>query len=103
MPPARVTLAVMLYLALDLATPIMPGIVPLVGVSPDPVEGWRTRSYTASGPAVGPRHLSPVVPQRERIPRQAPWIASALTLDVVLFCPSFEPSSSASPSSADDD
>src|SRR5215470_19252469 len=103
MPPARITLAVILYLALDLATPMIPGIVPLIGVSLDPVEGSRTRTYMVSIPTVEPRHLSPDVPQREHVPRETRWVTLASALKVVRSCPSFEPSPSAAPPSTDDD
>ena len=103
MPPCRITLAVVLYLALDLATPMVPGIVPLVGVPLDPVEACRTRNDKASSPTAAQRHLSLVVPQRERVSRATRWIAPASAPKVVLFRSPFEPSRSGAPSSADDD
>jgi len=101
---SRLTLAVVLYLSLDLATPTAPGIVPLPGLSLEPAEVCRTRGCQAPAPPLAHRSLFPVVPEREEpSPREVRRVTSTSTLRVILFRPSLESGSPAPPSSADDD
>jgi len=67
----RVTLAVMLYIALDFATPGMPGAVQFVGGSPDTVEGAQTLRWKVTAPAVADRRRVQVVPQQEAVSQLA--------------------------------
>src|SRR5262245_9908344 len=103
MRSSRVMLAVMLYLALDLATPIVPGIVPLGGVSLEPVVGCQTRTAEILAPALAPRDLAIETPWREPVLRETCRITSKSALEVILFRPPIESKSPAPPSSPDDD
>jgi hypothetical protein len=99
----RVTLLVVIYLALDFANPMMPGAVQLVGGSLETVAGCQARSAEVPAPAVTivPRDLSTVVPQRAHT-LPAGRVVSASPPTPVLFRAPIEPRS-APASSLDDD
>jgi hypothetical protein len=63
----RVTLLVVIYLALDFANPMMPGAVQLVEGSIEMVAGCQARTAQDPTPVVTalPRYLSTIVPERE--------------------------------------
>jgi hypothetical protein len=98
----RVTLLVLIYLALDFANPMMPGAVQLVGGSLETVAGCQARGAEVPAPAVTMvrRDLSTVVPEREPI-LPAEHVVSASPLALVLFRAPFEPRST--PASSSDD
>jgi hypothetical protein len=99
----RVTLLVVIYLALDFANPMMPGAVQLVDGSLEMVVGCQARSAEDPAPAVTapPRHLSTIVPQREPI-LPAGRVACVSPPVPVLFRAPLEPRSTSASSSDDD-
>jgi len=101
MPSCRVTLAVMLYLTLDLATPMLPGVVQFVGLTLEVVEGCRTRSWKPPARAMPARRFPPAAPQREPVVREVRRIGPTSPVTVVLLRSPFELSSPASPASED--
>jgi hypothetical protein len=101
----RVTLLVVIYLALDFANPMMPGAVHLVEGSIEMVAGCQAR--TAEDPApiltIVPRRLWTVTPQRE--PTRSAWqvlSVSPPTLFRLCFRAPLEPRSTPASSSDDD-
>lgn len=100
----RVTLLVLIYLALDFANPMMPGAVQLVGGSFETVAGCQARSAEVPTPAVAvvPRDRSNIVPQRELTPRALARAVPFSPSAPVLFRTSFEPRSTPASSSDDD-
>jgi len=101
MPSCRVTLAVMLYLTLDLATPMLPGAVQFVGLTLEVVEGCRTRSWKPPARAMPARRFPPAAPQREPVVREVRRIGPTSPVTVVLLRSPFELSSPASLASED--
>ena len=98
------TLVVMVYLALDLANPMMPGAVQLVGTSLETIDGYQPRSDEASARALPsvPRHVGLVPPQRTPSLQATPPIAPRVPILAGLVRASFESSGNASSSSDDD-
>jgi hypothetical protein len=101
----RVTLLVVIYLALDFANPMMPGAVQLVEESIEIVPGCQAR--TAEDPApiltIVPRRLWTVTPQPE-LTRSAWQVLSVSppTLFLLRFRAPLEPRSTPASSSDDD-
>ena len=100
----RVTLLVVIYLALDFANPMMPGAVQIVGGSLETVAGCQVRSGEAPVLAVTmvPFHLSLDLPQQEAALRAGRRVVSASPSVPVLFRASLEPRSTPASSSDDD-
>jgi len=99
----RVTLLVVIYLALDFANPMMPGAVQLVGGSLETVTGCQARGAENPAPPATalPRHLSTIVLERE--PTLPAGRAACVSPPApVLFRTSFEPRSTPTSSSDDD-
>ena len=72
MPSRWITLVLALYVSLDLANPMMPGAVQLVGASLETVDGCQCRTSGIATPAVPTaslRHLSTVSGERDTLPR----------------------------------
>lgn len=100
----RVTLLVLVYLALDFANPLMPGAVHLVGGALETVAGCRARSSEAPVPAVAAisRCPSTRVPQPEPTRRSLGRIVSVSAPVPALIRAPLDPRSAASSSSDDD-
>src|SRR5262245_20644979 len=97
----RGTLALMLHLTLDFATPLLPGAFQLVGSCLDTVEVSQTRSWKVPAPAPAARRFRPVVPQREAMVQEARRISPTSPVIVVLMRLPLKLSSPASPASDD--
>ena len=99
----RLTLLVGLYLALDVANPMMPGAVQLVDGSLHTVAGCQARSAENPMPAttVLPRHLSTIEPQPRCILPPAPMVSLASPTPILFRAPLESRSTPAS--SSDDD
>ena len=100
----RVTLLVVVYVALDFANPMMPGAVQLVSGSFETVAGCQARSAVVPAPAVMmvPRDLSTVVLPREPTLRALGGVVSFFLPAPIFFRTSFEPRSTPASSSDDD-
>jgi hypothetical protein len=99
-----VILAVVVYVAMDLANPMMPGAVQLVGPSLETVYGCQSRSDDAQMPALPaiPRHIAPIAPERKPALPDRARTAPGVHLLAALLRPPGEPSSAASSPSDDD-
>jgi hypothetical protein len=85
----RVTLLVVTYLALDFATPLMPGAVYWLDGSLDTDAGVFARGAKDPAPALTPlpSHLSTVVPSRKRALPTERIISASPPAPVLLFAP----------------
>lgn len=99
----RVTLLVVIYLALDFANPMMPGAVQLVEGSLEIVAGCQARSAEDPAPVVTvvPQYLSTVVPQPEPILPAGRVVCASPPVPVLFRAPLERRSTPAS--SSDDD
>src|SRR5439155_25092534 len=99
----RVTLLVAIYLALDFATPLMPGAVQWIDGSLEADAGVFARSAKEPAPAVAPlpSHLSTVVPSRKRALTTGPVIPASPPAPILFRAP-VRPRTTAA-SSPDDD
>jgi hypothetical protein len=100
-----VTLAVVVYVTLDLANPLMPGAVQLVGPSLETVYGCPSRSDDAQAPVrpAIPRHIELIAPERTRALPDLARRAPRFPILAALFRPPIEPSSAAPSPPSDDD
>lgn len=99
----RVTLLVVIYVALDFATPMMPGAVQLLDGSLETDTGCQTRRVTDPAPTVTafPRHLLTLVSPRKPILRTEQVISASPPAPLLFRTPT-EPRGTPA-SSPDDD